>query len=362
MSKLISVITLSYNNLQFYEECLSSIISQDYDSVEWILCDDGSGNYSEYEEKIKDYLDSQTHHLQNMILYHSPRNKGIIANYKEALDRAKGEYIFYLAIDDAFYDTSVLSDVSRYFEETGCEIMGGYWEISLKTGQTHRYPSEAEVDLLKNASLEVIYRRFIRRTILIGACVPFRKSLVDRLGFFDHPQLQGYVHLEDRPRYLYLMEHGVRFGFLPRMLIKYRTSGITSEIKNKDLINDYKKLMGRYFSPPFSEIMQVIRKKKFMVAWGSSGGFLTYFKQWEDAMGKKFDWIIDSNADKWGKILEGKEIRSPKMLMDYPAEEIFVMVCSQSYYVEIAKELEDMGLVEGKNFEVLSQEIIIWIG
>lgn len=40
--------------------------------------------------------------------------------------------------------------------------------------------------------------------------------------------------------------------------------------------------------------------------------------------------------------------------------EIYVLVFSQMYYVEIAEELESMGLVEGIQFDVISREVIIW--
>lgn len=361
MGDMISVITLSYNNLNYFEECLESIIQQDYENIEWILCDDGSAQYDFYEQKIRDFLARNPHHIKQIVFSHSNKNQGIIANYRRALDLANGEYIFYLAIDDLFFDNHVLDDVVSFFEETEYEILGGYWESYYENGNVQLYPSEYEIALLQNAPLEVIFQRFIRRTILIGSCVPYRRSLIDRLGFFDAPQLQGYVHLEDWPRYLYLMEQGVRFGFLPRKLIKYRAGGITTEIANAALRNDYKKLLDRYMMPPYSRILQAMQEKKYLVSWGSSGGFLFHYKQWESITGKKFDWLVDSDADKWGQHLEGKEIRSPETLKDYAPGDIFITVCSQSYYVEIADRLEKMGFRQGEDFDILSREVIIWI-
>lgn len=361
MGDMVSVITLSYNNFQNYEECLESIIRQEYENIEWILCDDGSSRYDLYEQKIRDYLACRPHHINRVTFSHSDENQGVIANYSRALDLAEGEYIFYLAIDDQFFDEHVLDDMVRFFEETEYEILGGYWESHDENGNIQVYPSEYEVALLQNAPLEKIFQRFIRRTLLIGSCVPYRRSLIERMGFFDAPLLQGYVHLEDWPRYLYLMEQGVRFGFLPRKLIKYRAGGITTEITNKALIGDYKKLLGHYMIPPYSRVLQAIREKKYFVSWGSSGGFLLNYKQWEVFTGKKFDWIVDRNAKKWGQTLKGIEIRSPEVLKDYAVEDIFIEVCSQSYYVEIADQLEKMGFREGKDFDILSREVIVWI-
>ena len=56
MEERISVITLAYNNLEYYEECLKSIVEQKYKEIEWILCDDCSENFIYVEKDIRKYL------------------------------------------------------------------------------------------------------------------------------------------------------------------------------------------------------------------------------------------------------------------------------------------------------------------
>ena len=111
----ISVITLSYNNLDYYSGCLKSIISQTYDNIEWILCDDCSESFDEKE--IREFLDKDSGNLKNIIIHHNNENLGVVKNYRQAIDMATGEYIFYLAIDDMFYDENVLSDVMEYIQK-----------------------------------------------------------------------------------------------------------------------------------------------------------------------------------------------------------------------------------------------------
>ena len=152
----------------------------------------------------------------------------------------------------------------------------------------------------------------------------------------------------------------MRIGFIDRCLIKYRAGGITTEIKNKDLILDYKRLLGEYMKLPYSDILNAMKEKKYIIAWGCSGGFIKYYKDWEVISNRTIDIIVDKNKEKWGSTVEGKKVFSPEKISEMNINEIYVLVFSQMYYVEIAEELESMGLVEGIQFDVISREVIIW--
>lgn len=353
----ISVITLSYNNLEYYMECLQSIIQQTYENIEWILCDDCSSNFDEYEGKIQKFLKENPGNIQNLQIHRNKKNLGVIKNYEQAIDMATGEYIFYLAIDDMFYDADVLSEVVKYFQETGLEIFGGYWERFYEDGRKQIQPYPYEAELLKNGSVREIFQKFIRIAIVVGACAPFKKSLIREWGFVE----EGYTHLEDWPRYLKLLENGVRIGFLERCLVKYRDGGITnSENMNPLLMQDFGKLLGKYMQPPYSNLLQAMKEKKYIIAWGSSGGFVNCHKEWEELTGRKIDLLVDKSQEKWGTYVEGLEVFPTEKIWELPKGDIFVLVFSQTYYLEIAQELESRGLVEGQQFDILSREVVVW--
>lgn len=356
----ISVITLSYHNLEYYAECLQSIIRQTYENIEWILCDDCSSNFGEYEEKIWKLLKEDSGNIQSIQIHHNEKNLGVVENYKQAIDMATGEYIFYLAIDDLFYDADVLSEVVKYFQETGLEIFGGYWEYFYEDGRKQVYPHTSVVSLLRQGTVAEIFQKFIRIPMLVGACTPFKKQLVKDWGFVE----KGYTHLEDWPRYVRLLENGVRIGFLERGLVKYRDGGITTGILSlpvdSSLAHDYKKLLGKYMQPPYSNLLGAMKEKKYVIAWGSSGGFVNCHKEWEELTGRKIDLLVDKSQEKWGTFVEGLEVFPTEKIWELPKEDIFVLVFSQTYYLEIAQELESRGLVEGQQFDILSREVVVW--
>lgn len=355
MEEKISIITLSYNNLGYYKDCLKSIIKQTYENIEWILCDDCSDDFFYNKKCIETYLEEQKGNIKNIIIHHNEKNMGVVKNYEQALDMATGQYIFYLAIDDMFYDENVLSDVVRYFEKTEFEIFGGYWEMFYEDGSKRIYPFQNQVELLKEGNVEKIFRRLIRVPMFAGCCTPFKKQLIQKYGFVD----KGYKHLEDWPRYLKLMKNGVKIGFIDRCLIKYRAGGITTEIENKDLILDFKRLTDEYMNLPYSSIFNAMKQKKYVIAWGCSGGFLKYYKKWENTVNRKIDMIVDKNPEKWGNIIEGRTVLPPKKISEMDLDDIYVLVFSQMYYIEIAEELEQMGLEEGKQFDLVSEVRVI---
>lgn len=105
MKDLISVIIPVYNVDPYLEDCLESIINQEYDNLEIILVDDGSTDRSglicdEYAEKDK-----------RIKVFHK-ENGGLSDARNFGLDIATGEYISFIDSDDY-----ILSNYFSYLEQ-----------------------------------------------------------------------------------------------------------------------------------------------------------------------------------------------------------------------------------------------------
>lgn len=87
---------------------------------------------------------------------------------------------------------------------------------------------------------------------------------------------------------------------------------------------------------------------------------MKYYKKWEQVIGRKINIIVDKDSKKWGNIVEGKEVFSPEKIKELPQNEIFILIFSQVYYVEIAQQLKEMALVEGEQFDIVSREVVLW--
>jgi len=78
-NKIFTVIILSYNNLQYIEECLQSVLNQDYGYIEIIVSDDCSDNFDmiKIEKHIKD---NRKDNIVNFIINRNEKNLGIVRN------------------------------------------------------------------------------------------------------------------------------------------------------------------------------------------------------------------------------------------------------------------------------------------
>ena len=93
--KLVSVIVPVYNSEKHIAAALSSIINQDYGSLEIIIVNDASTDSS--REIAQDVL---SHSARPHRIIDHPRNLGVSAARNTGLDAAKGDYVWFCDSDD----------------------------------------------------------------------------------------------------------------------------------------------------------------------------------------------------------------------------------------------------------------------
>ena len=103
---LFSIIVPIYNVERYLEQCIQSVIAQDYQNYELILVDDGSPDNSidiciKYAKKYK-----------NIIVIHKI-NGGLSDARNAGIQIARGEYLMFLDSDDYWEGDHVLSDLAR---------------------------------------------------------------------------------------------------------------------------------------------------------------------------------------------------------------------------------------------------------
>lgn len=357
MSPLVSIITLSYNNSQFYKSYLESVINQTYNNIELLICDDCSDYF--VEDEIEVFINAnKRENIKNVIIEKNNVNLGVVKNYKKAISRASGEIIFYVAIDDMLYDNQVVEDVVKYFETHDERIFTGYREEFDETGMKRIRPYPHEVDLLCSKNRAEIYKKLIRYNFIIGACTPFKKSLVEEYGFLN----EKYKHLEDWPRYLNLLSQGENIGFYNRRLIKYRQGGITTnEHINSDVLRDFGMTRRCYWGKEYKNLLVNIALKKKIIGWGASGDFIASYDKWCHYTNTEVSYLVDKNKCLWNTEVNGVKVYPIDRLEDENKEEIFILVFSMAYYIQIANELEEMGFIEGVNFELVCKNMVMGI-
>lgn len=127
---LVSVAIPSFNHQEFVQECIQSVIDQDYKNIELIIIDDGSEDNS--IEKITKMIPACQSRFKNFEFRSRP-NKGLCATLNEAIEWCSGEYFMPFASDDILIQDKISFQVeifSRYISEGIAGIFGDLEIIS----------------------------------------------------------------------------------------------------------------------------------------------------------------------------------------------------------------------------------------
>ncbi len=247
---LVTIIVLSYNNLDGVYETLDSIFIQDYPEIEIILADDGTLVYDAEKEALEAYINNNKRdNIKNVIYSHLSNNQGTVKNANIAISKSSGAYIKLLASEDVFSNETALSEYVRFMKENNALIAFGRMRGITKDGEyrDELLSSESNYNLLKSYNIKQQRDRLFARNFLPAPAAFFDRSVFGKCGLFD----EEIRLIEDYPYWIKLTKHRIKFSYLDKVTIHCRMSGVSSagsysEMFMKDMFVIYNKYIFPY--------------------------------------------------------------------------------------------------------------------
>ncbi|MBR0032748.1 MAG: glycosyltransferase [Treponema sp.] len=113
----ITVITITYNCAQSLSKTVESVLSQDYDNIEYIIIDGKSTDGT--WEKIKSYEQRLSERFGDRFFIQSEKDSGISDAFNKGIKKASGDTILLLNAGDFFVSSSEARMAAEDFERFG---------------------------------------------------------------------------------------------------------------------------------------------------------------------------------------------------------------------------------------------------
>lgn len=175
----ISIITPSYNQAQFLEQTIKSVVDQGYPHLEYFIFDGGStdGSVDIIKKYAKQYPD--------IIHWISKKDKGQVDAINQGLKKVTGDIVAYINSDDYYLPHTFLSIVDYFHQHPqkqwlvgDCRVSGKKlaWSFALKR-------------LVPYGRFRFVHYLF---DWLNQPAVFLKKDLVDQVGGFDSQYRQAF--------------------------------------------------------------------------------------------------------------------------------------------------------------------------
>jgi alpha-1,6-rhamnosyltransferase len=222
---LVSVLVPCFNHDLYIEECLLSILQQDYDNFELIVVNDGSTDRS--AEKIEALR--KVHGFQ----FYQQENMGVSAALNNALGHARGEFIITHDSDDVMLAGRIRRQVSYMQEHPEVGLLGAKVIYIDAKGKPLKHKPIVNPQVQRWS-----FDQLLADAYAVGAPVAmYRRAAIDKVGGYDPT-----IKVQDFQMTLRVAEVGYQVDILPDRVTLYRRhdTNISKTAYKSQLIYDLK--------------------------------------------------------------------------------------------------------------------------
>lgn len=207
----VSIITIVYNNVQYIESCIKSVLSQTYSNIEHIIIDGGSTDGT---------LDVIKPYIPNLGYFVSERDNGLYNALNKGIKVATGDVIGILHSDDFFYETNTIEKIVNSFASSNADLL---------------YANGMYVERENHENIKRVYKSkpFKKRFLNFGwiplhTTIYVKKEIFKDYGLYD----ESYHIASDYEISLrWFQEEQIRKHFLDHWVVKMRLGGKSTNFR-----------------------------------------------------------------------------------------------------------------------------------
>ena len=229
----VSIITISYNNLEGLKDTYRSIHQQTFRDFEWIVVDGGS------TDGTKQFLEA---HQEEIAWWCSERDKGVYNAQNKGTEHARGEYCIYMNSGDSFFAPDVLEKV--FEQETDADIIYGNWMLVFEDGKKQLALAPEAIDLAYFFDDNMCHQSMLIRTEAVK----------------NRPYDESFRIYGDWEEWLALLLQGMKFERRDLTVCNFMVGGISTgdnatEAVKKERKAEIKRIQERYYSELWQDAM-----------------------------------------------------------------------------------------------------------
>ena len=249
----VSIITVCFNIADTIEDTIKSVLSQDYQDIEYIVVDGGSTDGT---------LDIVNRHKNNIATVVSEPDNGIYNAMNKGLSLSTGDIVAALNGDDVYAEKTTVSRMVEFIQQNGVDAAYGdlvYFDHH-NPGYVKRYWRPGPYK--KGA--------FCRGWVIPHPTFFCRKEIYEKFGYFnDTLQIAADFELMLR----LIEKHRIKIGYLPKVIVKMGTGGRANVLRgiirgNKEILKSFR-MNGIHLSPwffvckPITKISQLFARPDY---------------------------------------------------------------------------------------------------
>lgn len=218
---LVTITLLTYNHEHYIEDCLQSIIDQDYKNIELLILDDASKDMT--PKVVESYLSVLEEKYKKVCFIKNKRNTGNIPfNMNCMLKKAEGTYCKMLSGDDILDYNCISKLVESLENHPDCSV--AYSNVYIVQDDYKRGDwIDKTNSLFAHRKTEVESQNFFVK-LMYGNRIPAASAMIKSGLLREYGWLDESIAYEDYEYWLRLSFHNVKFYFINENLAYYRKS------------------------------------------------------------------------------------------------------------------------------------------